>query len=499
MNNIKHKALESIKWNLIAVVVKPIFQILFMIILTRLLNPEDFGLFAIGMIIISFGTMFSDFGFASALVQKKNITENDIRFVFTLQVVLSIIFTILIYSSSTYIAEFFDKKQAEDMIKVLSCIFIIQSLGLTSTSLLKREMNFKPLQLITLISYFIGYLFVGLPLAYFSYGIWSLVFLYMSQVFLKTIMILIIKRHSFKPLFKHSNGRFFLTFGTKTLSNNIVNLTFDSIPNILIGRFFGTENLGFFDRARTLAKMPMDTLTVSFQSILFPLYSRIQNNYKQLKIIYLGGTRLLSLLLFPIFFTVALIPNTVILALFGSKWDASIDILVPLALAMPMNALMALGGPVLWGNNEGGQEVKAQFISLIILLLIIMALSQTSLVVVSWGIFIALLFRLYFINKVVLRFMQLSWVEYFITLSKPLILGSVISILIFMLNNFLITYLHSMVLILIIDFIFAALLWIFFMFKFILYFLDENLLWLVERNKDKLPNYILKKMEINDE
>jgi len=78
MENIKNRFIESVKWNFIGMMIKIVFQILFTIILTRLLSPDDFGLFAIGMMLIGFANMLSDFGLGSALIQKKELTETKI-------------------------------------------------------------------------------------------------------------------------------------------------------------------------------------------------------------------------------------------------------------------------------------------------------------------------------------------------------------------------------------------------------------------------------------
>ena len=135
MENIKKKFVESVKWNFIGLIVKMVFQISFTIILTRLLSPSDFGLFAIGMMVIVFGNMVSDFGLGSALIQKKELTEEDIRFVFTLQIIFGLFLTMIGYGISPFVASFFNNIEAESVIVVLSLVFIIQAVGLTSASL----------------------------------------------------------------------------------------------------------------------------------------------------------------------------------------------------------------------------------------------------------------------------------------------------------------------------------------------------------------------------
>lgn len=498
MENLKNKFVDSLKWNLISIIVRMILQIVFVVLLTRLLDPDDFGLFAVGMVVVVFGNMLSDFGLGSALVQKKELTEEDIRFVFTVQVALGFFFTIVVYTISPLIASFFDNIKAVDVLAALSSIFLIQSVGLTSASLLKRDLEFQTIQKINIYSYFISYVLIAIPMAYMSYGVWSLVFAQLAQIFVRTVWMIKAKKHSIKPLFNFSERKYFLIFGSKSISNNILSWSIDSIHSIFIGHFLGTIMLGYFNRSLTLVKMPMDMITSTFQSVLFPFYSRIQNRKEVYKSTFLGGSTLMSLLLFPLFFTVALVPETVIYAIFGLKWKISADILTPLALAMPVNTLLALGGPILWGNNKGMLEVRAQFYSVILIAVVLYFLSQISLVVASWGVLITFLIRLYFINRKVLDYVNASWMDFIRVIIKPILLGAAVAFPVKVLDYQLTELLFSPIIILLIDILFAGGVLVFLFFMFMTYLIDSDLYWLIEKNQTKIPRFILKKLGVND-
>ncbi len=499
MENIKNKFIESVKWNYINQIIKTVAQIAFTVILTRLLSPDDFGLFAIAMIIISFGNMLSDFGLGDALIQKKELLEEDIRFVSTLQIIFGFSLTIIVYIISPFIASFFNNTQVEGVIIVLSLIFAIQSIGLTSSSLLKRDLDFKILQKIDLISHFVSYMFVGIPLAYMSYGVWSLVFAQLLQISMRTILILMAKRHTVKPLLNSSDRKYLLTFGTKNISNNILNWSINSIPNIFVGHFQSVAMLGFFERSLTLSRMPMDAITGGIHGVLFPFYSRIQDNKEIYKITFFGASTFLSLLLFPIFITIALVPETIIYAMFGLKWKIAAEVLPPLALAMPFQMLMALGGPLLWGGNKGGLEIKAQFYSLIFMIVIMYFLSQISLILASWGLFISFLIRLYFVNRYVLDFVNTSWMEWMKAIIKPILLGVAVAFPVEILDYQLTELLLSPIVILLLDILFAGGLLVSLLFVFMTHFVGENIYFLIEKNKAKVPEIILKKLGMHNE
>lgn len=492
MNNLKNKLIHSVKWNAIGIVARAILQITFTIVLTRLLDAEDFGLLAIGMTVVVFGNLLSDFGMGSALIQKKNITNFDIRYVFTLQVIIGFLFTIVTFFLSSWITTFFDNTEVENVLKALSLIFIIQSFGLTSISLLKRELEFKKVQVAQITAYIISYLFVGLPLAYFSYGIWSLVIAQLVQVIIKTMYAIFMQQHEMQPLFKYSEKNYILGFGSKNMLNNILSWIIDNINNLFIGHFLGVGMLGYFNRSITLVKIPMDMITASYQGVLLSLYSRLQDSKHYFKNIFLGASSFIALIMFPIFFTIAVIPETVIYGIFGTKWTISIAILTPLALAMPINSLLALGGPLLWGNNKGSQEVKAQFHSVIVIVFILYLLSQVSLLAASWGVFLSFLFRLYFINSRVLVFIDSSWKEYIIALLRPVIFGIIIATFVWVFNQYISINIENLIIVLLLNIIIAASATVLLMKYFALLFIDKELFWLLEKNQSKLPLFIQK-------
>ena len=496
MQNLKDKFIISMKWNFMGTIARMILQIGFTILLTRMLSPSDFGLLAVSMTVIVIGNILSDFGLGSALIQKNHLISEDIRFVFTLQVILGVLFTFTIYLFSPWIATYFDSEKTEIVLQVLSSLFIIQSIGLTSISLLKKDLNFKKIQKIQIFSYISAYGLVGLPGAYLSYGVWSLVGAQIFQVLLRTILSLTAHPHTMKPLFNYAGRKYFLHFGTKNITNNILSWIIDGVNSIFIGHFLGLTLLGYFNRSLTLAKMPMDMITSTFQGILLPFYANIQHKKEYFKPVFLGSSTLMSLILFPIFLTVALIPETIILAMFGSKWTMSIDILTPIALAMPINTLLALGGPLLWANNIGEREVKAQLYSVILIVIVLFFLSQISLVIASWGVFISFLIRLFFINREVLRYIESSLIDYLKSIVKPLFFGLIVALAVFSFDVLLSSLVLNSLIKLLLDILFASFIYILLLYNFMTYLIDDHLLWLIEKNKQKCPPRIQKKLGI---
>src|SRR3981081_3906462 len=166
---------QALKWNYLGNVMRSLSQFVIGILLAPLLGAEPFGIVAVAWMILGIGSLFSDLGFGAALVQRESLSTLDLRFIFTCQMAFASFLTAFGVLSAEYIAAYFHKPEATLVIHVMFFLFVLQSLGQTAAAVLRRSLNFKALQQITVISYLVGYLFVGIPAAYMGLGVWSLV------------------------------------------------------------------------------------------------------------------------------------------------------------------------------------------------------------------------------------------------------------------------------------------------------------------------------------
>ena len=211
---LNNKMMSGFKWMSFSTVLKIISQLFFISILARLLGPEIYGIQAIAMLIVSFVQAVSDGGIGKAIIQAKKIKKHyySTLFYFCLMIGILIFITINIFSS--YISLFFNVSELTDVLPVLSMVFIIRGLSVVAESITIKNMHFKPLALRNLLSYIIAHLFVGIPAAYYGFGVWSLVLIVLSNELLRTIFILNMVSHSKSILeFKMQGLREILRFG----------------------------------------------------------------------------------------------------------------------------------------------------------------------------------------------------------------------------------------------------------------------------------------------
>lgn len=418
---------QALKWNYLGNIMRSLSQFVIGILLARLLGPEPFGIVAVAWMILGVGNLFADLGFGSALVQRESLSTLDLRFIFTCQMLFASFLTTFGVLSAPYIAAYFHKPEASIVIQVMFFLFVFQALGQTAASVLRRSLNFKSLQQITVVSYLVGYLFIGIPAAYSGLGVWSLVAAQLVQSLLSSILLIRATSVPIMPCF-HRGSPDIVKFGLKVMAANLSSWSISNLDTVFVGRAFGVVELGLYNRALNLLSTPMNVITTGFQGVLFASCSRTQSDPEKIKRIYLETNAAVAIICFPIFVTAALVPETVVLGIYGAKWQAAVPVIMPLSLAVLVNALLAIKGPILMAGNRVGVELKNQLYTILLFLPVLFITVQYSLTAVAWAVFATYVIRWGLLTIDTLRFTGATLREYAITLRIPVLFGATVGV-----------------------------------------------------------------------
>jgi len=322
--NLTQQTIKAGYWQLLAVIARVILQLMVLAVLARYVFPEEFGYLAMANIAIIFIDMFADAGIGSAIVQKEELTEKHIRAGFFLSIFLGIFFVLILWFSAPFIAMIF---KVEDLIKIIQWIglsVLVTKIGSVSRSRIERDMRFDILMWVDVGSYLFGYALIGILLAVQGFGVWSIVAGKITQSFLQTGGLLIIKPHSVKPLFSAQEYKELLTYGGGLTLARI----FDNIASqgdyFIVGRFLGSASLGFYERASSLMSMLGQYLNLVLDKALFPAMSQVQNHIKKLEKAYFTATNIISTVLIPLTILTFLLAPEIIAVLLGPQWKTTI-------------------------------------------------------------------------------------------------------------------------------------------------------------------------------
>ena len=344
--NLTKKTFKGIQWNLIATVFTSVMQLVYTGVMARLLEPADFGLVAIANLVLRFGSYFSQMGMSQALIQKKKLHKTDIYSSFTSSIALSLFFFVIIFSSAGLFNLFFQEDNLVPVIRTLALTFVISGIFVTSQSLLRRSLHFKKLAIISMCTYLVSYIFIGVSLAYRGFGVWSLIIASLSQVFLDGLLAYIFTRHSIKLYFNWQVYKPLIKYGSRISIINFMEFIGKSMDTFLVGKFLGSTALGYYNRALMLILLPFQFFMSSISRVLFSAFSKIQGDLKKMSDTYHSSFVILSFILIPTGFGVAIAADEIVLVVLGDKWINSIPVLRVMAFVVTLNFLNHLGAVI---------------------------------------------------------------------------------------------------------------------------------------------------------
>lgn len=366
------KTLNGVTWTYTATICSAVLQVVFAAIMGRLLAPEAFGLIAISHLVLNFGTYFARMGVGQALIQKAHLSSEELRAGFTSSVGLGGLIAALTWAAAPLAVAVFDEPEVVGVLRAMGLSLLLSGLGLTSHSLLRRELRFRETAIISMLSYSVGYFGVGLGMAAAGAGVWSLVGAALAQAGLMSVLSYARARHALTPTFDRDHYRPLYGFGSRVSVISFLEFLGQNLDTFMVGRYAGTALLGQYNRAYVLVNLPLNQLMTSLSGVLFPSFSQIQREPERVKRAYIGAVSVASAVLLPLCAGMAVASEEIVRVVLGDQWEAVIGILPLLALAGTFKVLTHFAAIVCEAQGELGKKLVLQSVFLVVLLLLLL-------------------------------------------------------------------------------------------------------------------------------
>ncbi|MCX4189094.1 lipopolysaccharide biosynthesis protein [Methylophaga sp. OBS3] len=259
---------------------KVILQMLNLIILARLLQPESFGLVAMIVALFGVGEIIRDCGLSTAAIQAKELTHKQASNLFWANLLIGAVLTLVAYLLAHTIADFYERVELIEIAQFLSVIFLINGAASQFKAKLNRDLKFGFLITVELMGTLIG-IAIGIYLAYSGYSYMAIVYQQIVQAIVFLALYAVLAR--WKPgLPKRDAGtKQLFSFGWNLMGAQILGYFSKNMPVVLIGYKFGATPLGFFERAMQILMMPLNQLSAPSQAVAVPILSRLENENQQ--------------------------------------------------------------------------------------------------------------------------------------------------------------------------------------------------------------------------
>ena len=338
ISNIKEKTIRGGFVNIFSQAVKFLLRTGSMIVLARLLMPEEFGLIGMVTSVTGIFHLFKDAGLTTVTVQRAEITEAQISTMYWLNAAVGVSLAILSLAIAPLIASFFREPRLFWVAVALSSVFVSYGLTAQHQALLVRSMRYATIAVIEILSQTVG-IVVGVAMALGGYRYWALVGMAVVEPAATTIGVFMASRWVPGRPRRGIGTRSMLHFGgTVTLGALFSYLAYNT-EKVLLGCYWGAESLGLYGRAYQLMKMPTDQLNITIGRLTFNSLSRLQHDFKRFRNYFLKGYSLTLAPTVPLAIMCALFSNEMVYVLLGPRWNSAASIfrfLAPSVLAFPM-------------------------------------------------------------------------------------------------------------------------------------------------------------------
>ncbi|MBC8204019.1 MAG: lipopolysaccharide biosynthesis protein [FCB group bacterium] len=349
------------------------------LILAKLLAPEVFGIIAAANVIIAAMEIFSDFGINRALIQYQGDLRRASNVTLTLRLTQGVILFIIAAASAGEIAYFYQTPALRLIIIVLGFNFIISAAGTVPMTLLSRDLRFKrqllpqavpaALQMITAVS-----------MAVAGFGVWSIVAGMVVMNTSKTILYWSAAPYKLKLEYDSVVTKHLFSFGLPLFGAGLVLYCQFHLDKMLVGKLLGMEQLGYYSFAFIIINLPSTEIIYLLNRVMFPAYSLIGRQRRELRSAYLKSLKYIMLIIAPLSIAIPIMGGNLFHALYHSKWDSAIAPLQAFGVFAFMRALSAIFGNLFLAIGK----TRFLFIISVITLIIKAAFIYPS--IMTWGI-----------------------------------------------------------------------------------------------------------------
>ncbi len=320
-----------------------VLQMAALVVSARLLTPEDYGIVGMTAILFGFVGSFKDLGLMGATIQKTEINHKQVSTLFWINLAISSMFSLVVAGLAPLLAWFYNEPRLIAITLVMATNFIITGLSVQHYALLLRQMQFSVLGKIDIITMLVGIL-TTIIFAWYGFGYWALVFMQVTTTVTNSAAAWIVCRWRPGRPIRNSGIRSMLAFGRNLSGFRLVDFFTRNLDNVLIGRYWGPQELGLYAKAYQILLLPIQQISNPINSVALSALSSLQNEPEKYRRYYYKAILLITTIGMPIVGFMFASADKVILLMLGQQWLGAVSIfrfLMPAAFIGTFNVATA--------------------------------------------------------------------------------------------------------------------------------------------------------------
>ena len=340
-SSLKDKTIKGTAWSAADAFLGQGVTFLVGIVLARLLSPDEYGLIGICVIFNTVLCGIVDSGFSTALIRKKEVSDEEYNKMFITNMAISIVLYVLLFFASPYVADFFDREELTSLLRVTSLVLIFNALSITQVTILTKRIDFKTKTKASLISA-ISSGVIGIAMAFGGFGVWALVGQMVSKSLIYTVCLWMFNK--WVPRLEFSRGSFgyMWGFGWKMLVSGLLSNIWNQLYQVVVGKFYSPATLGHYTRANEYASIFSSNLTSIVERVSYPVLAEIQDDQYRMIEAYRKIIKTTMFATFVCMFGLAAISEPMIYCLIGTQWKLAATFLPLICISMSLYPLHSI-------------------------------------------------------------------------------------------------------------------------------------------------------------
>jgi O-antigen/teichoic acid export membrane protein len=340
-HSLKDKTVKGVAWSGIDNVVHLGVSFVVSIVLARLLSPDDYGLLGLIAVVTAVCQTLINGGFITALIRKKDATDDDYNTVFIMNLGMSLLLYAIVFLCSPYIADFFGRQELIALTRVSSLGMIVGALALVQRARLTKRIDFKTQTKITLMSSLTSGV-VGITMAFFDFGVWALVAQQLTAQSLNSILLWFYNKWIPSLHFSTKSFHELFGFGWKMMLSGLLDTVWKELYQVIVGKFYSPATLGQYTRAKQFSQLFSHNLTTVIQRVTYPVLSNIQDDKERMISAYRRIIKTTMFITAISMFFLGSISEPLLYCLIGPKWHEASTYLPLICISSSLYPLHAI-------------------------------------------------------------------------------------------------------------------------------------------------------------
>ena len=351
--SLKQKVISGAKWAATGTGAVTLARLGSLAVLARLLDPADFGLVGMVMVVVGFVNSFTDVGLSSAIVQRKDPTREQLSSLYWLNLAVGLVLFFVTLLSVPLVAAYYEEPRLRPLLRLAALTFLISPFGMQFRAILEKELRFKSLAGVDAAGA-LANAAVSIWFALAGRGVYSLIYGQLAQVGVTAVFLAAVSDKAWFPRLHFSipDLRGYLGFGAYQMGERALNYFSQNVDYLVIGKYLGAAPLGYYTLAYNLVSYPQYRITPIVAKVVFPAFAKVQDDKAAMNRGFLKSVSILSFINFPLAVGLAIAARPLVLSLYGPKWASSIVLVQILLVVGLIKSLAAPFGAIILAKGR---------------------------------------------------------------------------------------------------------------------------------------------------